>query len=151
MFDVMHLSIEYIRAGKLRAPAVITNTRSQALPNLHERFHAGLRGKLPYGMVAPKNTAAETLHKLNNEINAAMADPKMMARLAEMGGLMRPGSPASFDRFVAAKTEKWAKVGEICGHQAGVIRVMSRADGILFRKIATTGSGTADCSEFGGL
>jgi tripartite-type tricarboxylate transporter receptor subunit TctC len=120
MFDVMPSSIEYIRAGKLRAPAVITDTRSQALPNLHERFLAGLRGKLP-----PKNTAAEILHKLNNEINAAMADPKMMARLAEMGGLMQSGSPASFDKFVAAKTEKWAKVGEICGHQAGVIRVMS--------------------------
>ena len=87
MFDVMPSSIEYIRAGKLRAPTVITNTRSQALSNLHERFHAGLRGKLPYGMVAPKNTAAEILHKLNNEINAAMADPKMMARLAEMGRL----------------------------------------------------------------
>jgi len=113
MFDVMHLSIEYIRAGKLRAPAVITNTRSQALPNLHERFHAGLRGKLPYGMVAPKNTAAETLHKLNNEINAAMADPKMMAAACRDGPPLQLGSPASLDKFVAAQTEKWA--GEIAG------------------------------------
>jgi tripartite-type tricarboxylate transporter receptor subunit TctC len=117
MFDVMPSSIEYIRTGKLRPLAVTTEMRSPALPNLPtiSDFLPGYEASATYGMAAPKNTPAEIIEKLNSEINACLADPKMMARLADLGGVVLPGSPAAFGKLVADETEKWAKVVKFAG------------------------------------
>ena len=105
-------SVEYIRAGKLRALAVTTATRSEALPDTPtmSEFIPGYEASGFYGLAAPKNTPAEIVDKLNNEINAALADPKMKAQLAEFGGVPMPMTPADFGRLIADETEKWAKV-----------------------------------------
>ena len=81
-----------------------------ARPADRRRFRAGLRGELWYGIGAPKNTPPEIVDKLNKEINAGLADPKLKARLAELGGTVLPGSPADFGKFIANETEKWGKV-----------------------------------------
>ena len=106
------LSIEYIRAGKLRALAVTTATRSEALPDIPTvgDFVPGYEASAWYGLGAPKNTPAEIVDKLNKEINAALADPKMKARLADLGGTVLAGSPADFGKLIADETEKWGKV-----------------------------------------
>ena len=105
-------SIEYVRAGKLRALAVTTTTRSDALPNIPTvgDFVRGYEASGFVGLGAPKNTPAEIIEKLNKEINAALADPKIKARLADLGGTVLPGSPAEFGKLVADETEKWGKV-----------------------------------------
>ena len=105
-------SIEYIRAGRLRALAVTTATRSDALPGIPTmgEFVPGYEASTWYGVGAPKATPAEIVDKLNKEINAALDDPKMKARLAELGGVVLPGSPAQFGKLIAEETEKWAKV-----------------------------------------
>jgi len=105
-------SVEYIRAGRLRALAVTTATRSEALPDTPtmSEFIPGYEASGFYGLAAPKNTPAEIVDKLNNEINAALADPKMKAQLAEFGGVPMPMTPADFGRLIADETEKWAKV-----------------------------------------
>jgi len=105
-------SIEYIRAGKLRPLAVTTATRSEALPDIPTvgEFVPGYEASLWYGIGAPKSTPAEIVAKLNKEINAALADPKLKARLADLGGTVLPGSPADFGKFTADETEKWGKV-----------------------------------------
>ena len=105
-------SVEYIRAGKLRALAVTTATRSEALPDTPamSEFIPGYEASGFYGLAAPKSTPAEIVDKLNNEINAALADPKMRARLAEFGGVPMPMTPADFGRLIADETEKWGKV-----------------------------------------
>jgi tripartite-type tricarboxylate transporter receptor subunit TctC len=105
-------SIEFIKAGKLRALAVTTATRSQALPDLPTigDFVPGYEASGWYGVVAPKNTPPEIVDKLNKEINEAIADPKFQARLADLGGTALPGSPADFGKLIAKDIEKWAKV-----------------------------------------
>jgi tripartite-type tricarboxylate transporter receptor subunit TctC len=111
-FDPMPASIEYIRAGKLRALAVTTAKRSEVLldiPALSD-FLPGYEASFWGGFGAPKDTPVEIVDKLNKEINAALADPKMKARLADLGGTVLPGSPAEFGKHIVAETEKWAKV-----------------------------------------
>jgi tripartite-type tricarboxylate transporter receptor subunit TctC len=112
MFDVLPESIEYIRSGKLRPLAVTTATRSAVLPNIATvgDFVPGYEAVGFYGLGAPRNTPAEIVDKLNKEINAALTDPKMKARLADLGGTTLPGSPADFGKLIAEETEKWAKV-----------------------------------------
>jgi tripartite-type tricarboxylate transporter receptor subunit TctC len=105
-------SIEYIRAGKLRALAVTTPTRWEGLPDAPTvgEFVPGYEASPWFGVGAPKRTASEIVEKLNKEINAALADSKMRARLADMGGTALPGLPADFGKLIVAETEKWAKV-----------------------------------------
>jgi tripartite-type tricarboxylate transporter receptor subunit TctC len=117
MFATMSSSIEYVRGGKLRALAVTTATRSPVLPDIPTvaEFVPGYESSFWTGVGAPKNTPAEIVDKLNKEINAALADPKMKARLAEMGATALPGSPADFGKLLADETEKWAKVVKFAG------------------------------------
>jgi tripartite-type tricarboxylate transporter receptor subunit TctC len=112
MFATVPSSVEQIRAGKLRALAVTTAMRSEALPDIPTigDFLPGYEASSVYGLGAPKNTPFEFIDKLNKEINAALADPKMKGRLAETGGIALPGSPADFGKLMADETEKWAKV-----------------------------------------
>jgi tripartite-type tricarboxylate transporter receptor subunit TctC len=111
-FDTMPASIEYIRAGKLRALAVCTVTRSDALPDLPTvaEFVPGYESSGYFGFGAPAKTPAEIVDKLNKEINAGLADPKLKAQLADLGGIILGGSPGDFRTLVAEETEKWAKV-----------------------------------------
>jgi tripartite-type tricarboxylate transporter receptor subunit TctC len=121
MFASMPASIEYIRAGKLRALAVTTGTRSAALPDIPtvDDFVPGYEASTWYGVGVPKNTPAEVIDKLNKEINAALADPKIKARLADLGGTVLPGTPADFGKLVAQETDKWAKVVKFSGSKPG--------------------------------
>ena len=111
-FDNLPASIEHIRAGKLRALAVGTAERSQALPDVPTvaEFLPGFEASAWVAVGAPKATPAEIVDKLNREINAGLADPKIKARLAELGGTVFVGTPADFDKLVAEQTEKWGKV-----------------------------------------
>jgi tripartite-type tricarboxylate transporter receptor subunit TctC len=117
MFASAPGSIEYIRAGKLRALAVSDATRSQALPDVPAVGETvpGFEAAIWYGVGAPRNTPAEIIDMLNREINAGLGDAKLQARLAALGGTVIPGSPADFGSFVAAETEKWAKVVRFSG------------------------------------
>jgi tripartite-type tricarboxylate transporter receptor subunit TctC len=110
-------AIEYIRAGKVRALAVTTAARSEALPNIATvaEFVPGYEASVWQGIGAPKGTPAEIVETLNKEINAALADPRMKARLADLGGTVLPGSPSDFGKFLADETEKWAKVIRFAG------------------------------------
>jgi len=111
-FSPLPAAIEYIRAGKLRALAVTTAARSEALPDIATvaEFVPDYEASVWAGIGAPKATPAEIVEKLNREINAGLADPKMKARLADLGGTVLPGSPADFGKHIAEETEKWAKV-----------------------------------------
>jgi tripartite-type tricarboxylate transporter receptor subunit TctC len=106
------LVVAYIRAGKLRALAVTTSTRWEALPDLPtiSEFLPGYETSTWFGVGAPRNTSPEIVEKLNKEINAALIDPNMKARLADLGGTMLPGSPADFGKLIADETQKWGKV-----------------------------------------
>src|SRR5207253_560019 len=110
-------SIEYIRAGTLRPMAVTTATRSEALPDIPTvgDFLPGYEASQWYGVGAPKNTPTEIVDKLNKEINAALADPKIKARIADLGGTVLALSPAEFGKLIAEETEKWAKVVKFAG------------------------------------
>src|SRR5262245_31419766 len=112
MFPTMPSSIAYIRAGKLRLLAVTTTTRSDELPEVPtvNDFVPGYEASNWYGIGAPKGTPVEIIDKLNKEINAALSDPKMKARLADLGGTPLLGSPADFGRLIAEETEKWGNV-----------------------------------------
>jgi tripartite-type tricarboxylate transporter receptor subunit TctC len=112
MFDVLPESIEYIRTGKLRPLAVTTANRLEVLPDVPAvgDFVPGYEVNSFYGLGAPRNTPAEIVDKLNQEINAALADARMKARLADLGGTVIVGSPADFGKLIAEETEKWAKV-----------------------------------------
>jgi tripartite-type tricarboxylate transporter receptor subunit TctC len=117
MFNPMSTSIGYVRAGKLRALAVTTATRLPVLPDIPAvaEFVPGYEGSFWTGIGAPTNTPAEIIDKLNSEINAALADPKMKARFAEWGDSALPGSPAEFGKLIAEETKKWAKVIKFAG------------------------------------
>ena len=112
MFDTMPAAIGYIRADKLRALAVSTAKRSEVLPDVPTIGESvpGYEASSLYGVAAPRNTPAEVVDKLNGEINAALADPAMKTRLADLGGIALAGSPAEFGKLIVVETEKWAKV-----------------------------------------
>jgi tripartite-type tricarboxylate transporter receptor subunit TctC len=112
MFASMPATIQYIRSGKLRALAVTTKTRSEVLPDIPTvgDFVPGYEASNWYGVGAPKNTPAEVIDKLNGEVDAALADPKMKARFADLGVTVLAGSPEDFGKLIADETEKWAKV-----------------------------------------
>ena len=120
MFDNMASSIEHIRAGKLRPLAVTTTMRSETLPDVPtvSEFVPGYEVSNWFGVGAPKATPAEILDRLNKEINASLADPKIKARLADLGGTVLPGTPADFGRLIAEETEKWGKVVKFTGIKA---------------------------------
>jgi tripartite-type tricarboxylate transporter receptor subunit TctC len=117
VFDNLPSSIEFIRTGKLRALAVTTAKRSDALPAVPtvNDFLKGYEASGFFGIGAPKNTPAEIVAKLNSEINASLADPKMKTRLADLGGVALSMTPAEFGSFLAEETEKWAKVVKFSG------------------------------------
>jgi tripartite-type tricarboxylate transporter receptor subunit TctC len=112
MFGNLASSMEYIRAGKLRPLAVTTTMRAEALPDLPTvgDFLPGYEASDWYGICAPKGTPAEIISKLNTEINTGLADPRLKARFADLGGTPLPGSPAAFGKLIADETEKWGKV-----------------------------------------
>jgi tripartite-type tricarboxylate transporter receptor subunit TctC len=116
-FGSLTSSIDYIRAGTLRALAVTTAARSEALPDLPtvREFVPGYETSQWYGIGAPKNTPAEIVDKLNREINAGLADPQIKARLAQLGGTAFAGSPTDFGKLIADEIEKWAKVIKFAG------------------------------------
>jgi tripartite-type tricarboxylate transporter receptor subunit TctC len=111
-FDNLQPSIPHIKAGKLRALAVTTATRSEALPDLPMvgDFVKGYEASTWNGVCAPKNTPVDIVERLNREINAGLADPKLKARLGEMGAWTLPGSPTDGGKLIAEEIEKWAKV-----------------------------------------
>ena len=117
MFASVPGSVEYVRAGKLRALAVTTATRSDELPDIPTvgEFVPGYEVSQWYGVGAPKGTPVEITDKLNKEINGGLADPKMKARFADLAGIPIAGSPADFGNFIAAETEKWGKVIKFAG------------------------------------
>jgi len=119
-FPSLPSAIEYARTGKLRALAVTTATRSQAMPDVPSvgEVVPGYEASGWFGVGAPKATPAEIVDKLNKEVNAAFNDPKMKARLADLGGVALPGSPAEFGKLIADETEKWAKVIKFAGLKA---------------------------------
>jgi tripartite-type tricarboxylate transporter receptor subunit TctC len=112
MFDPMSSSIEHVRAGKLRGLAVTTATRSEALPDVPTvgEFVPGYEAAAWHGLGAPESTPAPIVGQLNTEVNAALADSKMKARLADLGSTVLAGSPADFGKLIVEETEKWGKV-----------------------------------------
>ena len=111
-FDVMPTTIEYVRTGRLRALGVTTATRAPALPDVPSvgEFVPGYEAATWQGIGAPRNTPAEMVSRLNQEINAGLADPKIKARLADVGGTTLATSSAEFGKLIAEETEKWGKV-----------------------------------------
>src|SRR5262249_59881680 len=107
-FDGLPTSLEHIRSGKLRALAVTTATRSDVLPDIPtlSDFLQGYEASFWGGFGAPKNTSAEVIDKLNQEINAALAHPNMKTRIADLGGTVLAGSPADFGKMLADEAEK---------------------------------------------
>ena len=112
MFCPLPPSVEYVRSGRLRALAVTTAMRSQALPDIPvvADFVPGYDASAWYGIGAPKSTPAEIVDKLNAEINAGLADAKLKARLTELGSVIFAGSPSDFGKHLTEETEKWGKV-----------------------------------------
>jgi tripartite-type tricarboxylate transporter receptor subunit TctC len=119
-FNPLPASVGFIEAGSLRALAVTTATRSQILPAIPSLgdFVPGYEASMWYGVGAPKDTPAPIVDRLNKEINAALVDPQISAQLADLGGMVIPGSPADFGKLVADETAKWAKVVKFAGVQA---------------------------------
>jgi tripartite-type tricarboxylate transporter receptor subunit TctC len=117
LFGTTSLTIEQSRAGKLRPLAVTTATRWEGLPDIPtvNDFVSGYEASAVLGLGAPRNTPAEIIDTLNKEINAALADPNMKARLADLGGTVLAGSPADFGKLIAEETEKWGKVVKFSG------------------------------------
>jgi tripartite-type tricarboxylate transporter receptor subunit TctC len=111
-FSGVAATLEHIRTGKLRPLAVTTASRSEALPDVTTvgEFVPGYEASVLLGVGAPRNTPTEIVERLNKEINAGLADSKVKARLADLGGTPLPGSSADFGKFIADETEKWAKV-----------------------------------------
>ena len=117
MFENVLASMEYIRAGKLRPLAVTTATRSALLPDIPivADFLPGFESSPWFGVGAPKDTPVEIIGRLNKEINAALADTTIIARLADVGATPSAGSPADFSKHIAAETEKWGRVVKFAG------------------------------------
>jgi tripartite-type tricarboxylate transporter receptor subunit TctC len=120
MFDTMPNTIEYVKAGKLRALGVTTATRNPAMPELPTvaEFLPGYESSAWYGVSAPKGTPVDIVEKLNREINAGLSDPKLSTRLADLGGLPLRGSAADFGKLIADETEKWGRVVKFAGMKA---------------------------------
>ena len=116
-FGTTASSLEYVRTGKLRALAVTIERRLDALPDIPTvgEFVPGYEASNWYGVGAPKNTPAEIVAKLNKEINAGVADPKMKVQLTDLGGVALRGSPSDFGKLIAEETEKWGKVVKLSG------------------------------------
>jgi tripartite-type tricarboxylate transporter receptor subunit TctC len=112
IFSSIAAAIQYIKPGKLQAIAVTSAVRAQALPDLPTvgEFVPGIEASQWYGITAPKGTPADIVGRLNKEINAALADPRIKARFAELGGRVLAGSPADFAKLITDETEKWGKV-----------------------------------------
>jgi tripartite-type tricarboxylate transporter receptor subunit TctC len=116
-FDNLTSSIEYIRTGKLRALAVTTASRSEALPDIPTvaEFVPDYEASAFLGVGAPRNTPAEIINRLNKEVNGGLTDPKLKARFSDLGATALAGSPADFGKLIAADSEKWAKVIKFAG------------------------------------
>jgi len=117
LFPSLGSSIEYVKTGKLRVLAVTSATRSEALPDVPtvaETF-PGYEASSFYGIGAPRNTPAEIVEVLNKAVNAGLADPKLKARLIDLGSVLLPGPPATFGKLIADETEKWGKVIRFSG------------------------------------
>jgi tripartite-type tricarboxylate transporter receptor subunit TctC len=117
MFAAMPSAFEYVKAGRLRALAVTTATRSPALPDVPSvgEFVPGYEASSWYGMGVPRATPADIIDTLNKAMNAGLADPKLKSRLGDLGGTMLAGTPAAFGKLIAEETEKWAKVVKFSG------------------------------------
>jgi tripartite-type tricarboxylate transporter receptor subunit TctC len=117
MFDNLPSSIEFIKSSKLRALAVTTDTRNEALPDVPVVADTvpGFEASAWFGIGAPKGTPAEIVEKINKSVNAALADPKMKMRLADLGGIPMGGTPADFGRVMASETAKWEKAVKFSG------------------------------------
>jgi tripartite-type tricarboxylate transporter receptor subunit TctC len=117
IFAAMPASLGYLKAGKLRPLAVTSATRQPALPDVPavSEFLPGYEASGWYGIVAPKAVPRAIVDKLNAEINAALADPTVKARYADLGLILSPGTPEDFTKFIAGETEKWAKVVKFAG------------------------------------
>jgi tripartite-type tricarboxylate transporter receptor subunit TctC len=117
MFDTVSASVGHIKAGKLRALAVTTATRSEALPDVPTvgDFVPGYEASTFHGIAAPGNTSVEIVDKLNKEINVVLTEPKFKARLADLGATPLPGSPSEFGKLIADETEKWGNVVKFAG------------------------------------
>jgi tripartite-type tricarboxylate transporter receptor subunit TctC len=120
IFDLLPSSIGYVRAGSTRALAVTTTARSEALPEIPvlADFVPGYEASAWIGVGAPRDTPAEIVDRLNQAINAGLADPHMKARFAELGGVPAAGTPAEFGKFIANETEKWSRVIKFAGIKA---------------------------------
>jgi len=120
MFASVSSSIEYVRVGNLRPLAVTTLTRSPVLPDIPTvaEFVPGYEATFWTGISAPRNSSIGIVEKLNQEINAALIDPRIKARLGELGATALPGSPADFGKLIAEETEKWGKVVKFAGIKA---------------------------------
>jgi len=120
LFASMPSAIQSIRAGQLRALAVTTTTRSEALPDVPtvSEFVPGFEASQWYGIVAPRGTPNDIVERLNQATNAGLADPKIKARLAELGASVLTGSVADFGKLIAEETEKWGKVVKASGAKA---------------------------------
>jgi len=112
MFAAAPSAIIYVKTGKLRALAVTTAVRSEALADLPTvaEFLPGFEASAWYGIGAPKAVPVEIVEKLNKEINSGLADPKISARFADLGGTALAGSPADFSKLITAETKKWGEV-----------------------------------------
>src|SRR5262249_31720695 len=117
MFDTVPGSIEHIRGGRLRALAVTGAARSDVLPDIPTvgDFVTGYESSGWFGVAAPKNTPTKIIDKLNKEINVALTEPRIKARIADLGGTVFAGSPSDFSKLIAEETEKWAKVVKFSG------------------------------------
>ena len=120
VFNPVPESMEFIKAGKLRPLAVTTATRSEVLPDVPTVAETlpGYEASAVQGIGAPKDTPAEVVDKLNKEINAGLADPRLKVRFADLGATVFVVSPADFGMFIADETEKWAKVIKFAGAKA---------------------------------
>jgi len=120
IFDPVSSSLAHIRAGELRPLAVTTSTRSEALPDVPTMgdFVPGYEASIWFGVGAPKDTPAEVTAKLNSEINAGLANPRLKSQLADMGGTAFAASPADLGKFIAEEIQKWAKVVQVAGVKA---------------------------------
>ena len=117
MFDPLPSSIAHIKAGKLRALAVTTAMRSEALPDIPTvgEFLPGYEASTWFGLCAPRDTRADIVDKLNKEVNAGLTDLKLKSQLADLGGTALVGSPSEFGKLIAEDIEKWAKVIKFAG------------------------------------